>query len=122
MTIDKLFSALDPYRWLIGAGLVLAIVAGIWGYGLVQYNKGHAKAKAEATLEVAKERASELSRQTKANSEAQQAAQRTISQLQNERDNLEALLKENAVEASRDAGANSCGIGPDSVRRLNRVR
>lgn len=121
-TLSKLFGALDPYRWLIGAGLVLAAFAAIWGYGLVQYNKGHAKALAAATEQVAKERAAELGRQANANQAAQEAAQQSITQLLAERDNLEAMLKENAVAASRDAGARSCGVGRDSVRRLNQVR
>lgn len=120
--ISKVLGALDPYRWLIGAGLVLAALASIWGYGLVQYNKGHAKALSEATMQVAKERSEELARQASANSAAQETAQRTITQLMAERDSLEAMLKENAREAALDAGARSCGIGRDSVRRLNKVR
>lgn len=120
--MDSLLKVIDPYRWLIGAGLVLAAIAAIYGYGWVQYDKGYAKAQAAASETVASERIAEFSRQATANAQAQAQAEDTISQILVERDTLEAKLKENALAASQDPHARRPAFGADSMRRLNQVQ
>lgn len=112
----KTARVLAPY--VIGAALVLGLV--LWGHS--REASGYARAKAECTAAVAADRSDELKRQVAANRDALEQSRAAIQTLIQERNALAVTLEENAVAASQDPDAGECGISPDSVRRLNRVR
>jgi hypothetical protein len=112
----------DPYKYLIGLGLVAALIAGIWGYGKWQYSKGYTEASAKAAADVAKVSTEETQRQQEANTKAtQEAYTTTIPRMLETQFDLQTILKEN--EDVPLNGDDACGgLGADSVRSLNRVR
>lgn len=116
-------NALNPY-WPAIKYLVLPLLAliAVWGWGEWREKVGRTEAEAQCAAKVAMERSSELVRQTEANRKASEAIRPVIEQVLREGANSERIQEENALEASRDAGASRCGLGADSVRRLNRLR
>lgn len=117
-----MLKALDPYRWLIGAGLVATIMASLWGYGKLRYNAGYETAKAEATTQVALERSTEVTRQVGGNMEALSAAYDTITALDLDNEKLRAKLSENKLVAAQAPDASRVCTPPDSVRRIQAIR
>lgn len=114
------FLKLIPLSWKIGA--VLALLGGLWGaYAWIRadaYHDGFAAAEAVCVEQKAE--------QAEAN---RNAATRAFKQLESAAVKLHELDKELAdaqekldAAANADPDANACGIGVDSVRRLNAVR
>jgi cell division protein FtsB len=63
----------------------------------------------------------ELERQIAVNQEIQTRFSAELDKLAAENDELDQEMEKLREEADRDPGAAKCGIGPDSVRRLNGI-
>lgn len=103
---------------LVWGGIALAA----WGAWQWRYHSGVVAGRAEVRAEWVKAREEEKDRVAKAVAEAQAEAQKTIDALEKREEELNAELIALAGEAANDATADGCGLSPDGVRRLNRVR
>jgi hypothetical protein len=112
--------------WVVVAGVSLGALGGAVAY--IDHN-GYARAEAEGVikyqkreLELDTQRFKEIDRQATVNSEAKAKEAEKWAQEHARADALEALIVDLQNQADNDPNANNCGIGPDSVDRLNRIQ
>lgn len=100
------------WRIYLGAGLAVALAAGVWWYGHTRYQSGYAAAEAAAE-------ADRIATQEELFKSGQRIAQlaAALEAAKSERANMAQEL-ENA--ARQDPDGHRPGIGPDGVRRLER--
>jgi hypothetical protein len=103
---------------LVWGGIALAA----WGAWTYQHHRGVVQGRAEIQAKWDKAVIAEADRVAKAVAEAQAEAQKTIDALEKREEELNAELIDQAVQAAADPGADDCGLGADSVRRLQRLR
>lgn len=104
---------LKPNTVYIALG-ALAVLAGSFWF---TYYQGRQDGYAIAQLEVQKE----VERQIKINNEMQDKFREELDKLAAENDALDEQMEKLREEANSDPGAARCGVGSDSVRRLNRI-
>ena len=116
-------------KYTIGGLIALAIVAGVWYYGKLQYDDGYNARDLAAQVEMQKLKANlleakdkELNRQLASNVQAQNLQKQKIAELESKNDSLEAQLAENENEANNDDNRNRVGLDSSSVLRLNKIR
>lgn len=99
--------------YLLGGGIIS--VALLSGYS---YYQGRQDGWASAQLAVQRE----MERQIKVNNEVQARFQKEVNDLLAENERLDLEMEKLREEADNDPGASNCGIGPNSVQRLNRIK
>jgi len=116
-------------KYALFAIVAIAIIAGIWYYGKLQYDDGYHVRDLSAQVEMQKLRADllevrdkELNRQMAANRQAQELQKQKIAELEIQNNSLESQLAENENEANTDDNRNRIGLDPSSVLRLNKIR
>lgn len=115
--------------WVKRAIGALAVVVAVLGYGAYKDGQGYDRAETEYLLkieEIKSEQAlvalAETERQLAANEAAKRREAELLAQLQQQNDDLDQLLKEQSLEADKDADAGTGGINASSVRRLNQIQ
>lgn len=105
---------------LFNPWVILAVVVGLGLSHGGAYFKGRSNGVAATDIKwervIAKDRADFEKRQR----EAEEAANSEINKLLNEKEADDLLITELRAQALADPGAANCGIGIDSLRRLNR--
>lgn len=99
-----------------------SIALAAWGAWQWRYHSGVVQGRAEIRAEWEAARQAEADRVAKAVAEAQAEAQKTIDALEKREEDLNAELEKARAEADNDPAANECGLGADSVQRLQRLR
>lgn len=102
-------------RFLITVGIIAALFAGT-------YLKGRWDASASCNARWQETIAAERLEQINDNAEAQKAARERIAEINARNKQLEDTIDVLNREAEADPRADECGLGADSMRRLNRVR
>ena len=113
------FKATAWARWVLYA---LLGYGSLLGYGAYKHHQGYVDGKVACEKAVASALSAEAERQRIANEQAQEASRRDVDELLKEKSRLEQIIQENADAANKDSERGRCGIGADSVRRLNKVR
>lgn len=108
---------------LLGNPVVRYVALGVAVWAAVQYVRWDAARDATKALELKIERAlaAERARIQEANDKTVSEFGRIAGALTTQTEAIQKRLEENDEEARKDPAANSCGIGADSVRRLNRI-
>ena len=116
--------AFIPAAWNLRAGVaVFLVAAATLGVLYLQirhdaFNEGYDKATQRWELELARVEAANH----KAVDDAQVIYRADLDLLELTKDKINDTLIDYAAKAARDPGADSLGIGADSVRRLNAIR
>jgi hypothetical protein len=116
--------AFIPAAWNLRAGVaVFLVAAATLGALYLQirhdaFNEGYDKATLRWELELARVKAANL----KVVEDAQFVYRADLDLLELTKDKINDTLIDQAAEAARDPGADTGGIGADSVRRLNAIR
>lgn len=115
--------------WVKRAIGALAVVVAVLGYGAYKDGQGYDRAETEYQLKIEKIKSehalqalAETERQQAANEAAKRREAELLAQLQEQNDDLDQLLKEQSLEADKDADAGTGGINASSVRRLNQIQ
>jgi hypothetical protein len=113
--LGKLMSylGLDAGVAFIVAIVGLSLFASIGGFYVKGRFDGYAIAQAEMVQE--------MQRQSKVNQEAQAKLRAELDAMAVANEALDQEMEKLREEADRDPGAARCGIGPNSVQRLNRL-
>jgi len=109
--------------------IAVAAVAIALGYGHYKDGQGYDRAAAEYTikiqdikLDLTSKHNAEIERIDKANNTAKQKEAEIIAQLEQDKTNLDNLVKELQLESEQDPTSNNDSLGASSVQRINRVR
>jgi hypothetical protein len=113
MTIAALLAALGSQasRYAVFASVGLTLIGGAYLKGRADYKEVCRNAAAAETV-----------RQVAINRAAFEAANETTNALNAQIETLSAELQKVQDEADKDPRAADCGVGADSVRRLNRIQ
>ena len=113
------------FVWRIVAGLA---VAGVFGYGALQYHNGYEQAKTEYTLQIQTMKLEysnqlniALERQSQANAKAKLNEAQKIIEYETKIALRDKIIKENSDAAKNDPTADNCGVSSGSGMRLNRI-
>lgn len=125
--VTVIAAALGMPRWLVGVVGVIGIAATLyWGVPWAWNHWIAEPYRQEGRIEVQKRWdaavIAEKERVAKAVEEALAEAAKTIADLEKKEEELNAELEKARAEADNDPAANDCGLGADSVQRLNRLR
>ena len=109
--------------------IVLAAIALAWGaYTYVErqgYQRGVVEWQAKydrLVTDYAEAKAAEIERLMAANNAAKAREAQRIAHLERENEELEKLMKEQAIAAEQDPDRDRVGLGAPSVQRLNKIR
>ena len=109
--------------------IAVAAVALAWGaYTYVErqgYQRGVVEWQAKydrLVADYAEAKAAEIERLMAANNAAKAREAQRIAELEHENEELEKLMKEQAIAAEQDPDRDRVGLGAPSVQRLNKIR
>lgn len=107
---------------IVGYVLVaLALCGGVMLWGNSRESKGYEKGRLATVALYDAASAANRAKQEAANNAAAAEARITINALQEANTRLEAQLSENAIAADKDPRRDVCGLGGDSVRRIDGI-
>ena len=109
--------------------IVVAAIALAWGaYTYIErqgYQRGVVEWQAKydrLVSDYAEAKAAEIERLMDANNAAKAREAQRIAELEHENEELEKLMKEQAIAAEQDPDRDRVGLGAPSVQRLNKIR
>ena len=116
-------------KYFIGFVVALAIVFSVLAYGSNQYDKGYnvAELKSQAEMldfknRLAIEATETIKRTQVAAQKSKDLQDKQIAELQQQKTNLENIVKENENEANTDVNRDRIGLELPSVMRLNKIK